>query len=124
MVNRKYVRLFTWLCCSAMTVSVFFGCDSFGRRYSVSDLENPDPTVKIMPVKWAGDNKVTSAVPQLVDFLLDEDESVRFYSIQALRRITGTDYGYDYKTAGYLRAAAVKRWQKSLETNGLQNDED
>ena len=124
MVNRKYVRLFTWLCCLVLMVSMFFGCDSFGRRYTVSDLENPDLTVKIMAVKWAGDNKVTSAVPQLVDFLLDEDESVRFYSIQALRRITGTDYGYDYKAASYLRAAAVKRWRKSLETNGLQNDKD
>ena len=123
MVNRKYARFFLWLCCWAMMALTMPGCDFFGRGYTVSDLESPDPVVRIMAVKWAGDNKVSSAVPQLVNFLQHEDESVRFYSIEALRRITGTDYGFDYKAAGHLRAVAVKRWQKSLDLKGLQNDE-
>lgn len=76
-----------------------------------------------MAAKWAGDNKISAAVPRLVDFLQDEDPSVRFYSIGALRRITGTNHGYDYKAAPYLRAAAVKRWRKSLDPNELYGDE-
>ena len=31
------------------------------------------------------------------------------YAIEALRRITGTEHGYDYKAAPYRRALAVKR---------------
>ena len=76
-----------------------------------------------MAIKWAGDNKMSAAVPQLVDCLQDEDKSVRFYSIGALRRITGTDHGYDYKDAPHLQAAAVKRWRESLDPNELQDDE-
>ena len=56
-------------------------------------------------------------MPYLIDSLQNEDKSVRFYSIEALRRITGTDNGYDYKAAPHLRAAAVKQWQESFDPN-------
>ncbi len=75
-----------------------------------------------MAIKWAGDNKILPAVPQLVDSLQNEDKSVRFYSIEALRRIVGTDHGYDYKTAPHLRAAAVKRWREFLDANESQRN--
>ena len=94
------------------------GCgDRFNRKMTLSDLESPNPTRRIMAIKWAGDNKILPAVPQLVDSLQNEDKSVRFYSIEALRRIVGTDHGYDYKTAPHLRAAAVKRWREFLDAN-------
>jgi hypothetical protein len=76
-----------------------------------------------MAIKWAGDNKISPAVPQLVDFLQDEDKPIRFYSIEALRRITGTDCGYDYKASAQRRAAAVECWREFLKTNEFQNDE-
>ncbi|MHC4632245.1 MAG: hypothetical protein ACYS9C_13400 [Planctomycetota bacterium] len=63
------------------------------------------------------------AIPQLVDSLQDEDTSVRFYAIEALRRITGTDNGYHYKASPQLRAEAVERWRESLKSNGSQNYE-
>jgi HEAT repeat protein len=85
----------------------------------LSDLQDPNPTVRIMAIKWAGDHKVSLAVPQLVDFLKDEDRSVRFYAIEALRRITGTDKGYDYKASPELRAEAVGRWREFLKEKGL-----
>ena len=94
------------------------GCgESFNREMGLSDLEDPNPTVRIMAIKWAGDNKVSAAVPQLVNLLEDEDPSVRFYAIEGLRRITGTDNGYDYKSSALQRAAAVRRWQKLVEQN-------
>ena len=99
------------------------GCsNSFDRKMGLSDLESPNPTVRIMAIKWAGDNKVSSALPQLVDLLQDEDRSVRLYSIEALRRITGTDCGYDYKTAAHVRAVAVKRWHQFLKTDQSQHN--
>lgn len=116
MVNLTDAGRFAWLLGWASLILA--GCgDSFGRRVGLADLESPNPTVRIMAIKWAGDNKVSAAVPQLVDSLQDEDQSVRFYAIGGLRRITGTDCGYDYKAAAPVRAAAVKRWRQFLEQN-------
>jgi len=58
-----------------------------------------------------------------VDLLQDEDKSVRFYTIESLRRITGTDNGYDYKAAPQMRAAAVERWRKFLKSHESLNYE-
>ena len=52
----------------------------------------------------------------LVDLLEDDDQAVRFYAIGSLRRITGTDCGYDFKTNAYCRLEAIRRWRENLET--------
>ena len=99
---------------------IIAGCGGpSNRKMQLSDLQDPDPTVRVMAVKWAGDNKISSAVPQLVDFLQDEDPSVRFYAIEALRRITGTDNGYDYKAGPKPRAEAVERWREYIKKRKL-----
>jgi hypothetical protein len=106
------------------TILVLSGCGGpFNRKMLLSDLDSPNPAVRIMAIKWAGDNKASSAIPRLVDFLQDEDASVRFFAIEALRRITGTDNGYDYKASPQLRAEAVERWRESLNSNGSHNRE-
>lgn len=111
-----------WL--PAVMTLILAGCDGLlGPKPKLSDLDNPNPTVKIVAAKWAGDNKVSSAVPQLVDLLQDEDRSVRLYSIEALRRITGTDLGYDYKDPAHVRAAAVERWDQFLQTEQSQHNQ-
>ena len=107
------------------TTLVLSGCGGpFDRKMRLSDLDSPNPAVRIMAIKWAGDSKASSAVPRLVDFLHDEDTSVRFFAIEALRRITGTDNGYDYKASPQLRAEAVECWREFLKSNGSQNYED
>ncbi len=125
MANFKHSNRFSCLCFWAPIVLMLAGCgNSFDRKMGLSDLDSPNPTVRIMAIKWAGDNKISQAVPKLVDFLQDEDKSVRFYAIEGLWRITGTDNGYDYKTAPHIRAAAVKRWREYLKTNELLNNKD
>ena len=103
----------------AMVILVFVGCQSAGDEYGDTGLESSNPTVRIMAIKRAGDGKDSAAVPQLVDCLQNEDESVRFYAVQALRRITGTDRGYDYKDPPQKRAAAVKKWRDFLDADGV-----
>ena len=98
------------------------GCGPGGGETGLSALRSRDVQVRILAIKHAGDNKVTEAVPPLVDCLEDEDKSVRFYSIEALRRITGTDQGYDYKAAAHVRAEAVKRWCRFIESNESGTD--
>lgn len=125
MVDLENGGRFNCLWLPAVMTLILAGCGNlFDRKMGLSDLDNPNPTVRIMAIKWAGDNKISQAVPKLVDFLQDEDKSVRFYAIEGLRRITGTDNGYDYKTAPHIRAAAVKRWREYLKTNELLNNKD
>ncbi len=116
MVNSGHSKSFVLAGCWALIVLMLAGCNGpLDRKMGLADLEHPNPAVRIMAIKWAGDNKISPAVPKLVDFLQDEDKSVRFYAIEGLRRITGTDHGYDYKAAVHHRAAAVKRWREFLE---------
>ena len=103
-----------------LAILVIAGCgDPLNRQMQLSDLHDPNPTVKVMAIKWAGDNKVSSAVPQLVNLLQDEDRCVRFFAIEALKRITGTDNGYDYKAGPKLRAEAVEHWREYIRKRKL-----
>ena len=124
MINPKDSNLSTCVWFLTAAILMLVGCSSpVDRKIEISDLNNPNPMVRIMAIKWAGDNKVSLAIPQLVDFLQDEDKSVRFFVIDALRRITGTDNGYDYKANPQLRAEAVERWREFLKSNVPQNYE-
>ncbi len=120
MVNVKHRKRLSCLFCFVLIILMQGGCgDPFSRKMGLSDLEDPNPAIRIMAIKWAGDNKVSAAVPRLVEFLQDEDRSVRFYAIESLDRITGTNQGFDYKATPEKRAAAVKRWREFIEENEL-----
>ncbi len=79
-------------------------------------INAPDPGLRIMAVREAGERGDGSAVPLLVDRLEDEDEGVRFYAILALEKITGTRMGYDYRKPAQERALAVNRWRSFLDS--------
>jgi HEAT repeat protein len=83
------------------------------------DLNSPDPRERATAALHAGQTKDTSAVPLLVDRLEDPDPAVRFYAIEALRRITGEDFGYAYYQSDAERAHAVERWRNYLEQRRL-----
>ena len=104
-----------------LVILALSGCRTVNREYALEDLQSQDPGIRIMAIKWAGDTKVLPAVPYLVESLQNEDQAVRFYAIEALRRVTGTDYGYDYKAAPHRRAEALKRWQEFLDSKEWQN---
>ena len=119
MINVKKMKFSDWLCFGAGAILILAGCGSqIDRKLQRSDLDDPNPIIRIMAIKWAGDNNVESAVPQLVSALGDEDRSVRFYAIEALRRITGTDNGFDYKACPESRGQAVGRWREYLKVKG------
>jgi len=101
-----------WSCWSI--VILLAGCGGPPKKVDLLDLEHPDPAVRIRAIKWAGENQLMEAVPLLVDRLQEQDASVRFYAIISLKRITGTDHGYDYKADAAARAEAVARWRQAL----------
>jgi hypothetical protein len=88
------------------------GC-GHGPR-SVSD---PDPADKIPAIEEAVRQRDRSVIPQLIADLNSDDAAVRFYSIDALRSLTGQDCGYRYFAEEDERKAAVERWKKWLEKN-------
>jgi len=100
--------------CYWSIIVILTGCGGLPKTVGLLDLENPDPAIRIRAIKWAGENKLTEAVPLLVDRLQEQDVSVRFYAIMSLKRITGTDQGYDYKADAASRSEAVARWRQTL----------
>jgi hypothetical protein len=107
-----------------LTNTLLCGCGGpLDRNFSLDDLSDPSPTVRIMAVKWAGDNKKQEAIPFLVDNLQNEDRSIRFYSIGALIRITDTDCGYDYKASPTVQKQAIECWQNFLISNETETNE-
>ena len=104
-------------------IIIVIGCDCPKKIGGLADLENPDPTIRIRAIKWAGKYQVHDAVPLLVDRLQEQDRSVRFFAILALKRITGDDLGFDYKADASCRARAVEKWRQSLITNEWQKND-
>jgi hypothetical protein len=90
------------------------GCTTPAPKIGLNDLVDSDPAVRIQAIKWAGENKVEQAVPLLVDRLQEQDDTVRFFAIAALRKIVGTDHGFDYKADAASRAQAVQRWREAI----------
>jgi len=106
-----------WLCWPIIILC--HGCASPNDTVGLADLDSPDPAVRIRAIKWAGQNQVKTAVPLLVDRLAEQEETVRFFAISALRRITGTDHGYDYKADAARRRAAIARWRAAIAKPGM-----
>ena len=80
-----------------------------------TDLRHRDPRVRIeSAVKAAGEGRV-DLVPELVGNLEDRDESVRFVSGIALKRLTGRDFGFLSFASPADRADAVRRWRRWIE---------
>ncbi len=102
-------------CLTALACLVLAGCAANRLKpVGISDLEHKDPARRIRAIKWAGENQVTEAIPLLIDRLEEQDQAVRFFAICALRKITGEDYGYNYRLPPASCSQAIKRWRQSL----------
>lgn len=84
------------------------GCTASREELSVG---HRDPSVKIPGMKKAVRMHDREAVAQLVEDLDSDDPAVRFYSIEALERLTGNDLGYRYFDDEDARKPALARWQ-------------
>jgi len=83
-------------------------------------FDSKDVNVRIAAIRRAARNKDKSAAPQVVLALDDEDPAVRFYAIEALRRLTGERKGYDYfEEDPDLRRPAVEWWRAWVVEQGM-----
>ena len=94
-----------------MLCAVAFGCQA--PRGPVS-INSDDPDLKIQAIEQDAARNNTTDIPKMVQDLKSDDAAIRFYAIQALRRLTHDDFGYRFYEDEDQRAPAVARWQKWL----------
>ena len=98
-----------------LSVATWIGLVAMGcrvERVSVRhSMQSIDAASRVRAIQRAAIEGDSSAVPNLVDRLEDEDAAVRFAALMALERITGERFGYDYGASVERRAWATARWR-------------
>jgi HEAT repeat protein len=84
-------------------------------RPASKGLMDEDPSFKIPAIKQAAETHDIRAIPQLIESLDDDDPAVRFYAIEALKRLTGETFGYRFYEDESQRRIAVGKWKDWLE---------
>ncbi|HUS91221.1 MAG TPA: HEAT repeat domain-containing protein [Phycisphaerae bacterium] len=111
-------RMMLWMALLAMALAAG-GCGNGSLGMSSQrlheKLQSGDPSERMCGVVVAGERADAESVPYLVHLLEDPEEHVRIAAILALRKITGTDRGYQYYGPPTDRAEAVGRWRGWLD---------
>ncbi len=94
-------------------LTIAAGCQA--PRGPVS-INSDDPDLKIQAIQRDACRKNTRDIPKMVADLSDEDPAIRFYAIQALRRLTNDDFGYRFYLDEDQRQIATARWQAWLKS--------
>ena len=113
--NRIVYALFT-LNAAAFLISIS-GCYKPVSDADISDLDSKYPTFRAVALHRTAQSGDMEHLARQVELLSDEDPAVRFYAIMSLKKLTGTDNGYDYRNSPSLRQQAIDRWEKWLENN-------
>lgn len=71
-----------------------------------------DPLANIPAIQEAVRDKDLRSVPELVRQLDSDDGAVRFYAIEALRKLTGKTFGYHFYDDADQRRPAVAQWKR------------
>ena len=92
------------------------GCNIGGPR----SVDNADPAVKIRAMKRLVREHDVNAARKLVAELDSDDPAVRLYAIEALERLTGERFEYQYYFDEEQRKPSVERWQQWLGQAGSE----
>ena len=72
------------------------------------------PGTKLDAIVQSGRDRDQEAIPALVDQLDSDDPAVRMMAIEALRRLTNNDMGYNPYAPPGERRAATQRWVRAV----------
>ena len=84
------------------------GCRSPENRGGIT---SPYPLDRVRAAVACAESGDPEAVDLLIEMLDDNDRGVRMYSILALERLCGENFGYRYYASDSERAEAVARWR-------------
>jgi hypothetical protein len=96
------------LALAAITPALIAGCDAPPIKPVLTDS---DPSIKIPAIELAVQKNDRSAISVLIKSLESDDPAIRFYANDALKKLTGQDFGFLYYEDDEARRPAVKRWQ-------------
>ncbi len=108
------IRMRAATVCVVGVSAVWWGVCGCGGRGGRDSLYSGNPLDRAHAAVSAAEAGDSGAVHKLVGLLDDLDDAVRMYSIMALRRLCGEDYGYRYYASPVERSIAVGRWQDAL----------
>ena len=94
----------------ALLMAALSGCG--GESAQVRRLGSPVAQERFQALHWLAEHGSEAAVPAFIDSLRDEDPSVRWAAIQALRERTGETFDYRPEDPEPRRAKAAERWQR------------
>jgi hypothetical protein len=98
-------------------LTAFCGCSA---RTGPRGLASDDSAEKIPALKAAGEQRDAALVPRIIPELANDDPAVRFYAIEALRRITGETFGYRFYDSPDQQKEAIARWQDWARQHPMQ----
>jgi hypothetical protein len=108
--TRQWLALrHSWLALAAAPW-IIAGCNVGGPRL----VDQTDPAVRIPAMRHAVRSGDLSATARLVDDLESDDPAIRLYAIQALHRLTGHRFGYEYYLDEEQRKGPVAKWRAWL----------
>lgn len=73
-------------------------------------FDSLDPHERAEAIVRSAEAGDSSAVPKLIELLDSDDPGIRLLAIQALERMTGQRFGYDYAAPEAQRRESVARW--------------
>jgi hypothetical protein len=77
-------------------------------------VHSDDPDLQILAIKDDARLNDRKDLATMVSDLRSDDPAIRFYAIEALRRLTHSDFGYRYYESDDQRAHATALWQQWL----------
>jgi len=86
------------------------GCTS--ETTQVGRLRSPVPQERFEAVLWLARHGSPRSIGPLIDSLEDEDPSVRWAAVHALRDLTGREFGYRPEAPAPQRREAARRWRR------------
>ncbi|MCB9832459.1 MAG: HEAT repeat domain-containing protein [Planctomycetes bacterium] len=77
----------------------------------VAHLGHADEVVRFEAAAGLLNHGDTTAVPVLIEFLDSQDRRFRYKSIEALRKVLGQDFGYEFAAPAEIRNVSISRWR-------------
>ncbi len=69
-----------------------------------------DPGERATAIAVSAETNDRAAIPKLITLLDSDDPGTRLLAIEALERLTGETFGYDYAASEALRRGSIERW--------------
>ncbi len=97
---------------AVVQLAVVGGCGRGVHEAEVSDIEGKYPAFQAAAMYKAAKEDNREYLARQVELLGDDDAAVRFYAIMSLKKMTGTDNGYNYRYDAVRRREAIERWKE------------